>query len=162
MNIYLHLGIHFVLSLIPGYITWKIWGKFWPALIAGIMGGFFIDLDHFIEYFIVFGLHFNYQHFMKGYQFVTSEDAYLIFHAWEYVPILLLLVLAFKNKVVKTVLFALAIGFLIHLCSDVVLNGAPISFYSITHRYNAGFHVEKILDGRAYEKFLKDKKAIRG
>jgi hypothetical protein len=160
MNIYLHLAIHFILSLIPGYIAWKIWHKPIPAIIAGVMGGFFIDLDHVIEYFIVFGLHFNYNYFIKGYQFVKSENAYLIFHAWEYVPLLLLLAIFFKNKVFKTILFALAVGIFIHLCSDVILNKLPISFYSLNYRYIAGFHAEKILSGEDYARLMKDKAEI--
>ena len=157
MNIYLHLSIHLILSFVPGIIAWRIWGKKWPAIIAGVIGGALIDLDHFIEYFLVFGWHFNYQYFMKGYQFLGSEYAYVIFHAWEYVAILLFLVLLFKNKTLKTILFALALGFFVHLMADSIINDLSFATYSIIYRAKNEFQIERLSSPRSYAKHLKDR-----
>src|SRR3989344_955256 len=97
-----HEAIHLSISLLIGYFVWKKYHKPIPAFAAAILGGFFIDIDHLFDYFLVFGLNFNLDYFLNSYQFISSRKVYVPFHAWEWVILLTYLFWKletnFKNK----------------------------------------------------------------
>lgn len=128
------------------------------GFIAGILGGFLIDLDHVLEYFFVFGLHFNIHYFIEGRQFLLSDKIRLVFHAFEYFPLLLLSAYLTKHKQALSV-FLLALGFagFVHLVSDSFINNYPFRNYSIIYRASKGFSTPDLLSPTQYQNNLEYK-----
>jgi hypothetical protein len=157
----LHLSIHFVLAVIVGWFIGRRFNKTALGITAGLLGGFFIDLDHILEYFLVFGSHFNIVYFLEARQFLASGRIHIWFHAWEYAPILFLAAwLVRKNKAVTAFILALALGGFIHLVSDCVINQFPPRDYSLLYRWRSGFAVEKLFSPEQYQEFLENKKYL--
>ncbi|MFZ2777959.1 MAG: hypothetical protein WAZ96_02015 [Candidatus Moraniibacteriota bacterium] len=144
--------IHFAFSLLAGLIVWRIWKKPFLAAIFGFFGGFLIDLDHFIDYYLAFGLDWKWQYFEKGNQFLKSGNIYVLFHAWEYAIILMLLLFIVKNKYARTIILSLALGIFFHLATDVVIDDMPIKSYSLNYRIAHDFKISQIVKAENYEK----------
>lgn len=161
LSLPVHLSIHLFFSLLAGSIVWRIWKKPLAAFLFAFLGGFLIDLDHFIDYFLAFGWHWNWLYFEKGYQFLKSGKIYLVFHSWEYVIILLLLVFLFRSKLVKTIFLALALGALFHLATDVVVDDEPPRSYFLTYRIAHHFDIAYIDSAENYAKYLQKKARIK-
>lgn len=151
MLLFLHLSIHLLFALLAGFIGWQLWRKPLVALAAGLLGSVFIDLDHLIDYFIAFGWHFNLSFFLHGYQFSKNDNIYIIFHAWEYVVLFVLIGLIYrKRRSVKTFYITLALGIFFHLTVDVLLNDMMIKSYSLIYRWQSNFLMEKIIKSEYY------------
>jgi len=145
MNLYLHLSIHLFLSLLAGFVAWRMWKCPAVSFLSGITGGFLIDLDHFIDYFLAFGTHFRFDYFIVGYQFLKSDKLYIFFHAWEYGILLVGLVFVVKNRILKSIFLGVALGLFFHLATDVVVDEVPPATYSITQRIQNDFDIEKLV-----------------
>lgn len=153
MPLTLHIAIHIFLSLAAGFIVWKIYKKPFLAFFFALLSGVAVDLDHFIDYFLAFGFHFRLDYFSQGYQFLKSEKVYVLFHAWEYVIILLIIFLFIKNKTGKAIFLSLALGLVFHLSADILIDAAPIKTYSIIYRAENNFEIEKLAYPEHWEKF---------
>ena len=156
----LHLSIHFVLAVLAGYLVGRHFKKIWLGIIGGVIGGFFIDLDHVLEYFLVFGPHFNFIYFAAGRQFLVSNKIHLWFHAWEYVPIVLAAAWLFwrqRKIAVATFLCALALGGFVHLVTDCVVNEFPPQNYSLIYRWSKDFSAPRLLSPEQYQRNLEHK-----
>jgi len=152
MPLSLHLTIHLTVAIIVGYICGRIFKKPGLGVVMGILGGFLIDLDHVLEYFLVFGPTFNLQYFIESRQFLTSDKIKLFFHAWEYFPILLVLAFIFrKRQNLKVIFFTLAIAGAVHLVSDVFINGYYFKYYSLIYRYQLDYSASEILPLEIYQ-----------
>lgn len=154
MSLMAHLAIHFISGLIVGFIVWRIWKKPVLSYLFAILGSVFVDLDHLIDYFIAFGWNFKLEYFLKGYQFLENGKIYVLFHGWEYVVILAVLVVILKSKTAKSVVLALALGLFLHISVDVVLNDMPIKSYSIIYRVKNDFKIQELVDRDHYERYL--------
>jgi hypothetical protein len=152
MPLYIHLFIHFILAVLVGiYFGWRLKNR-WLGITMGILGGFLIDLDHVLEYFLVYGLNFNLQYFIESRQFLTSDKIRIYFHAWEYFPIFLFLGYLFrKQKCLKIIFFTLAFAGAIHLTTDVFINKYEFKYYSIYYRYINNFSAPQLLDTADYQ-----------
>ncbi|MFA5155034.1 MAG: hypothetical protein WC453_01225 [Patescibacteria group bacterium] len=154
----IHLSIHFILAVLVGYLAGKRFNQVKWGIIGGVLGGFFIDLDHVLEYLLVFGPHFNPIYFLEGRQFLTSDQIHIWFHAWEYVPLILLAAWLLRlKKVVAAFLVALTLGGLIHMFSDALINEYPLRNYSLIYRYEQGFSAKKLLNPSQYGKYQTDR-----
>ena len=143
----LHIAIHFVFAVLAGLVVGFYFKKPWIGIIGGVMGGFLIDLDHVLEYFFIFGPHFNLVYFMEGRQFLISNKILLILHAWEYAVILFAAAWFLRRRRnIYIFLLALACGGMVHLVSDCVLNGYPPRNYSIVYRASQGFSASALLN----------------
>ncbi len=152
MPLYLHLLIHLSLAILTGYVAGRFFKNVYLGLIAGLAAGFFIDLDHVLEYFLVFGPSFNLQYFLESRQFLLSDKIRLYFHAWEYVPLFLAVAWLFrKRQKVKIIFITLAIAGTVHLISDVFINNYNFKYYSLVYRYQQDFASEKLLSPAAYQ-----------
>ncbi|MFA6973584.1 MAG: hypothetical protein WC238_02465 [Parcubacteria group bacterium] len=162
MNLFLHLFIHIALSLLAGFIVWKLWQKPVASFVAGIVGGFLVDLDHVIDYFLAFGWNIRLDYFAKGYQFLKSDKIYVLLHGWEYVIILAVLAIwVLKNKTAKSVILALALGLFFHLGFDASANeGAKFSTYSIANRMHKNFELKDLVTPEHYLDHQARKKLI--
>ncbi len=146
ISLALHISIHFVMAALTGLAVGYYFKKPWLGLIGGIVGGFLIDLDHVLEYFFVFGPHFNFSYFMQGRQFLVSNRILLIFHAWEYAIIALAAAwLLRRRRNIYVFLLALTFGGIVHLTSDCVLNEYPWRNYSLVYRAFQGFSASTLL-----------------
>jgi len=161
MPLPLHLSIHFIVAILVGLLAGCYFKKMPLAIIAAVIGGFFIDLDHVLEYFFYYGPHFNLSYFLEGRQFLLSNHIYLIFHAWEYIPILLLIAyLLRKRRTLAIFIFTLCLAGSIHLVSDVFINGYPVKFYSISYRASQNFSTLKLISPEEYQKNLELKQKL--
>ena len=145
--LFIHLFIHFVLAASAGLLIGRYFNKAKLGIIAGIVGGVLIDLDHFLEYFFVFGFHFNPIYFLEGREFLVSNKILLIFHAWEYIPILLIIAWFLRRrKNAGIFLLALIFGGIVHLTADCVMNDYPLRNYSLIYRATKDFSVPLLLN----------------
>lgn len=157
----IHLFIHFILAGLVGYSVGFRFNKVWLGIVAGLGGGFFIDFDHILEYFLVYGPHFNLIYFFQGRQFLSSDQIHIWFHAWEYA--LFLLVVAWfcrQKKVVYVFLLALIWGGLIHLVTDCLINHYPPQNYSLIYRYEKNFSASEILSPTQYQNYIEDRQSL--
>lgn len=161
MPLYIHLAIHFLLAVLVGYLCGRVFKQVRLGIIVGIIGGFLIDLDHVLEYFLIFGTTFNLEYFLESRQFLISEKIRLYFHAWEYVPIFLLLVWFFRAKQKLQLIFVtLAFSSSVHLISDVLINNYYFRYYSIVYRYERDFSSSQLLSEEQYQRNLEYKKEL--
>jgi len=163
MSLILHIFFHFLISLIAGAIVWKLYGRPILAFLSAIIGGVIVDFDHFIDYFMAFGFNFKLSYFADGFQFLKTDKLYLLFHGWEYVIILLILSQIFTRKAriypvarysgaAGAIMAGLALGLFFHLITDVNLNKIPISTYSVIHRTQKNFNLEKLVTIEHWER----------
>jgi len=161
MPLPLHLFIHFALAVLSGLIIGYYFDNLWFCLVVAIFGGFLIDLDHVIEYFLVFGPHLNLRYFFSGYQFLISGQIRIFFHALEYLPIFVIFFWMFRRQPEWSLFFiTLALSGSIHLVSDCFINHYPLQNYSLIYRQKVNFSAEKLLNSEQYLKYLKEKKEL--
>jgi hypothetical protein len=152
MPLSIHLSIHFILAVLVGYYLGRRFKHLWLGIILGILGGFLIDLDHVLEYFFFYGPHFNLTYFIESRQFLLSDKIRIFFHAWEYFPLLLLIAWLFRQKqVLKMIFLTLAFAGLVHLITDVFINGYSLQYYSITYRALHHFSAPELLSPADYQ-----------
>ena len=147
MDSYKDVGFHVITSLSLGFFVWKIFGfnnrrSLLISLFFTFLGGVLIDIDHFLDHFLSFGLNFNYDYFIKGEYFLKSNKAYIVFHGVEYVILFGVLALFVKARIRKMVLIAIALGMLSHLLIDILLFPNPVKGYFILYRLLHGFNVD--------------------
>ncbi|MFA6514349.1 MAG: hypothetical protein WCT50_03640 [Patescibacteria group bacterium] len=152
MPLYIHLIIHFILAVLVGFYFGRRFKHVWLGIIMGITGGFLIDMDHVLEYFLVYGFQFNAQYFIESRQFLTTDKIRIFFHAWEYFPILLFLGWIFREKkVLKIIFLTLAFAGAVHLVTDVFINHYQFKYYSIYYRYSHSFSAPRLLSPTDYQ-----------
>lgn len=159
MSLLLHLFIHFASSLVAGFLAWFFLGEPLFALLGAILGGFFIDIDHLIDYFLAFGAKFKMKHFLKGDQFLKSDKIYVLFHGWEYGILLLIVSLGAQLQAPAGVfIFALGLGGLFHLVADTAINhGMSFKAYSIVYRAVNSFKIQNIVTPEHYQEHIQRK-----
>ncbi len=126
---------HGLMAIPFAYFLWKKSKS--PKKVAILyLATYFIDLDHLIEYFQYYGLHFDLLEFFELDFFRALGKAILPLHGWEWV---LLLFFIGRRKKWKSVYWAVALGFGAHLLWDTLSNGFPAAFYFISWRAGNGF-----------------------
>ncbi len=136
---------------------------FTKSLYAGILcfiSGFFIDIDHIIEYVIQYGWKdFSFKRFFQvceqtcnpPHQNLWCEGKqegkdrfrkmHLVFHIGELAILLWIVSIYTKN----IYLFAIAIGYSIHLIMDCIGNSAHPYYIFVTFRAIKDFDTEKLI-----------------
>lgn len=151
----LHLSIHFLLALLSGLLVGYYFREKLVSILAGIAAGFLIDLDHVLEYLLVFKGRFNFQYFFEGRQFLTSEQLHLWFHAWELVSLLLIIAWLFRRqRVVKIIAVTMAFAGAVHLATDLVINQVPPKFYLLSYRASQDFQMKNLMTADVYQENL--------
>lgn len=146
LDTFIDLILHVIFTYLAGYIVFKKWNKrevsFWGAFVGGIL----IDLDHFIDYFMTYGMRFNLTDFFQGMQFLKSGKIFVFFHAWEYLLILLIILYFLDKKriVVRSFVAALSLSIFLHLLVDIVVAGGHAELYSIIYRFWVNFDLVKL------------------
>ncbi len=145
MSLFIHLLIHASLALLIGYLLGLYFGRPVLMIFVSLLTGFFIDIDHLLEYLIYFRV-FNLNSFLASQHLIESGQVFLYFHAWEYVILLLILALIFHRRyLIKAVLITAALSMFVHLVSDCFINSMPFKYYSIIYRAKHNFEIERIL-----------------
>lgn len=146
MDSYIDISFHVTVSLILGYLIWRLFGSrdrksLLISLLFTFLGGVLIDVDHLIDHFLSFGLNFNYDYFIRGEYFLEGK-AYIVFHGFEYVILFGVLAFFSKARIRKMIFIAIALGMLSHLFIDTFLFPNPIKGYFILYRLLHGFNVD--------------------
>ncbi len=179
MNLFTHELTHIFLSLFSGFIIWKLISnkqKFLlVSLISGIIGGFLIDLDHFVDYFLAFPYTLNINYFLKGYQFLKSDKIYVPLHSYELILFLLITSIALWNMSLRAkrsnpkqnlfftsiIVFILSLSMFSHIALDIVDNELPIPTYSLIYRINKNFEIKNLVYPDHYRYHLEQKKILK-
>ena len=139
MDSYIDVGLHICFSALSGFIAWGIFGQSDKkslvfSIFFALLSGVFIDLDHFLDHFLTFGFHFNYDYFIRGEYFLRTGKTYIVFHGFEYVIILGILSIFLQDKKKKMIFIALTLAMFFHLIVDILLFSIPIKNYFILYR----------------------------
>lgn len=126
---------HVVVSLGVGAIIYAVFKSLGLAL-AFALSGIFIDLDHFIDYWVQAGFSLKIKEFFDFCYGRKFHKSYLLLHGWEW--LVLLLVGSWLSGWNAWVLGTLA-GFGLHLVMDQLANGPSLFGYSLVYRCNKKF-----------------------
>ena len=166
MSLIAHELIHLSLSLLSGYLAWQISGN--PYTFAfGLIGGFFVDVDHLIDYFLAFKFKWNLSYFLKGYQFLKSDKIYVFFHSWELSITLLLISIyfvlnstSFTDLTSSTNLTGFALAYFFHLLFDSLINHLrPLSYFLIYRAFH-NFNLKNLVTSKHYQEHLLQKRLV--
>ena len=139
---------HIALSTI---ISWGLYSlcKSWGLSIASFTAGIFIDIDHIIDYLMVYGLRVRPKEFMDYFYKEKHRRITLLFHGWEWLLLLGIGAIASDLNLVLTGAF---IGYGHHIVSDYLYSRASIRAYSLIWRWNKGFDSKVIFPrNRGYD-----------
>lgn len=144
MEVYADIAIHLGCSILTGYGIWNYYGfkkikLLYYSLFFAFASGVFIDFDHLIDYFFVFGPHFDFNLFIHGASFRLSNKNYVLFHAYEYVVFFALMIPLSKKRVNKMIFTAITLSMLLHLFTDVFIFKVPFQTYFLTYRILTNF-----------------------
>lgn len=136
------LVLHLIISFFV-FVLIYIFFKSWKLAALGFLSGILIDLDHLIDYFLVYRTNFKPEKFFNGYQFIESKKSYVFLHGWEWI-IVMLLIGFFAGSIRPAI--AIGIGMFGHLAVDQILSfkNEPL-FYFLTYRFIKKFNLE-VLD----------------
>lgn len=136
-----HESVHFISALIIGLYFYQK-HRNWRLILAALVIGFFIDVDHLFDYFAYFGLRFNLFYFLNVATYMgPAQKIYVLFHGWEFILLLWLSgkILGNKYKLPElgsTLVFPYAIHLLIDQFSGYTTNYLA---YFLTFRILTGF-----------------------
>lgn len=157
MSLASHLLLHIFTAAIAGYIIWRFFRHPLLSFGAAFFGSVLLDLDHLIDYYIAFGLHFDMLSFIHGEQFAKNDKIYVLFHGWEYVILLITVAWLIRSNIkLKAAVLALALGTFFHLLIDVNINdGMTIRGYSVMYRAVHDYEMKAIVTQEHYVDHLK-------
>ena len=131
------LTVHAVLALVLSFLFYFFTGKLSWAVLC-IVGGVFIDVDHFMDHFRYYGRKFDIMDFLFHLH-LDSGKIYLFFHSWELIALLWCL------SFIAGWLIPLAAGMTVHLLVDQFLYRNAKWLYFISYRWYHGFERDNIL-----------------
>ena len=122
----------------------------WPATAICFLSGVLIDVDHYLEYFIIKKkFPYRYQDLVNFCHYSKTDKVYLIFHAYE---LLLLLWLAIYFFHLNVFVLGLAVGVTTHIIFDQFTNPIKPLFYFLSYRFANYFVKSKMLSKSYFEK----------
>lgn len=139
MSLLIHELIHFTISLLIGLLLYRQY-KDYRLIIASLIFGVFIDLDHFIDFFLNYGLNLNLTNFFVGNYFDESGKVYVLFHGWELIPLYWLMAKFIGKKLkIKGLEWAISLAIFGHLIFDnLAYTHHPLAYF-FTYRFLNGF-----------------------
>jgi len=109
---------------------------------ASFLTGVFIDLDHFVDYYLNCGISYNFNEIHDAIYNLRLKKIYVFLHSFEILFMLWLLIFLIP---LKSVYLALAIGFTQHMLFDLICNPVNARGYFLSYRLKMGFKREFIL-----------------
>ena len=134
---FVDLTAHFIATSVVAFLFFN-YSRDFKVVFACFLGGILVDLDHLIDYFLYFGLHFNLKYFFQS-RFLLSRKVYLFLHHWELAAVLA--VIAFLGK--SMYLSAFTVSLSLHLLIDNVQRDNKF-FYLFSYRLYHKFNAEKL------------------
>lgn len=133
MQFFFHELIHFLLCLVIGLLFyWRY--KDLRLIFFSFLAGFFIDIDHLLDYTYWAGWHFNLNDFFNPSLYVYGTNkVFVLLHGWEYLPVIYLLTKKINRKM-PGITYVLIISYFFHLLFDQFLSAGNIFSYSIIFR----------------------------
>jgi hypothetical protein len=121
----------------------------WPATLGCFLSGVLIDIDHYLDYYII-RKKFPYRYKdLVDFCFDAKENKnYLFFHAYEFLLILWLLIYFFNLGLIWT---GIALGLTTHVIFDQFFNPIKPLFYFLTYRIANQFEKTKTLSEKYYQ-----------
>lgn len=103
----------------------------WELAAASLVGGIFIDLDHFLDYFVEYGMNLDLRNFFSSFPEGRYRRIFILLHAWE-----LLLLSAFAAWLTHWNPYAVGLfqGYGQHMIADQLANGVAVFEYSLLWR----------------------------
>jgi hypothetical protein len=129
--------IHGIFAIPSAFLLYSIWPSFSAVGLFYIVT-YFIDADHLFDYSQYYGFSFNFKKFLSGTYFDLSKKAYVFFHAWEWVVILLYFASAAGWQSWFT---AVSLGIFTHLVYDTLSYKSGVLHFSIIYRCSKGFRL---------------------
>lgn len=117
-------------------ILWKKTKRLSLALIPLIFA-YFLDMDHLFDYWVYYGFVFNLPDFFRMEYFNGPGRAFIPFHAFEWVIIMLLFSI---RKGWNSKFTAVNLGVFAHLLLDAI-SVYDLLFYFISYRFLFGFRI---------------------
>ncbi len=145
------LQYHIVISLVISALVW-LWLRSATAALACFLAGVFVDLDHVVDYCLKYGVRVRPRHLFHVFEHEVFDNIFLFFHAWEWIPIALVILWLIDWK---PAVLGLVIGFSFHLVLDHLFNGHNRWAYFFTYRMAHGFAGRHYYGAREYRKRLK-------
>lgn len=130
---FLDLFVHFLVTCAFALLIYLRFERI-DYIIFAIFGGIFIDSDHFLDY-LIYTKHFSLKEFLVT-PYGESKKAYILFHSWELVFILLIIGLVFGLSQVVV----LSVGMALHLLIDT-LQRKSFLLYCLSYRFLNKFDV---------------------
>ncbi|MGB2651417.1 MAG: hypothetical protein WBD00_04345 [Candidatus Omnitrophota bacterium] len=123
---------HLIVTVILAGVFYRFTGK-WTWAVLTIVGGVLIDLDHFLDYFLYYGLKLNLRDFFD-HKYLASGKCYILFHSWEVLAVVWCL------SVIVRWMVPVAAGMTSHILIDYFFShrGHP-KFLSLIYRWRNGF-----------------------
>ena len=123
----------------------------WAAAAASLVSGIFIDMDHLLDYFVNYGINFDFRKFYSACSEVRFKRLFLLLHSYEFLLIMWVLIYAMKLGLVWK---GAAIGFTQHIVLDQLFNSrsdAKKLKYFFLYRLMKGFRRDAIRnDGKTF------------
>ncbi len=131
----IHEFIHFIFAVPFALFLWKK-TKSKSQIVVLFLATFFVDLDHFVDYFAYSGFKLSILGFLSGEYFVTTHKSFTPFHAWEWLVVVGVIA---KLRGWKSIFTALLFGLSPHFIVDSLVTGEFL-FYSLIFRVSRGFY----------------------
>jgi len=134
---------HVIVSAGLGAIFWAK-SRDPRTLLLSLVFGVLVDLDHFVDYWYAEGrLRFDLRTFLAARYWRRSGRIFILFHAFEYLPLLFLFWQGYKGR--KWAIAATA-AMSSHVLADHFINELKPLGYFLLYRLAHGFRSEEILD----------------
>jgi len=136
-----HELIHLILTTIIGFFIYRRYHN-WRLVIICFIFGFFIDIDHWFDYFLYFGTNFNLKDFFNVTSYVTvGGKAYIPLHGWEYIVIFTIIgQMIEKITKIPGLTWAIVLSYSAHLIFDNFAFPHHILAYSFIYRLSNHFN----------------------
>jgi hypothetical protein len=134
---------HVIASAGLGAIFWAR-SRDWRTMLISLVFGVLVDLDHFIDYWYSEGrVCFDLETFMRTRYFKKRGRIFVLFHAWEYLPLLYFVWQAMKGR--KWAVAATS-AMATHVVADHFANDLRPLGYFLWWRIKHGFRASVIID----------------
>lgn len=145
MKLHQHTAVSVAISGIL-FMIFKSWGM----SVACFLSGIFIDLDHIIDYSREHGWSLDIRKFFRINHTCQYNRIVLIWHAWEWI---ILLVLGAWISDWPDWMTGLIVGLTSHLVLDTFSNGTNLWCYSILWRWRKRFEFDVIFPKMKHIKY---------
>jgi len=135
--------VHLSLSLaVGGFFYYRHRDK--RLILAALVTGFLVDLDHWFDYFFYYGQLVNLKLFFGSASYMAlSKKIYVLFHGWEYLILLALLGRWLEKRwKIKALTTTLVLAYFFHLLWDQLCYGQHFFAYFLTYRFLSHFSLE--------------------